>query len=413
MVGLRLNSDGSQVGPRHSRFEHPIVWAALVALASCCSIAYGQSTFGTVLGSVRDPTGGVIPKTKVQLVNTGTNAVRETQSTGTGTYQFVNVDAGTYQLTFEAVGFQKTTVEPFELGARETKHIDMDLKVASGSITVTVEATSVVQSDVSNVAVTKGSLELNDLLVAIYTRSQGSTSAFSTLTAQPGVQTDGGNIMVAGATTSQLSVTVDGISSVGPASWGPLTELFPSFNAIEEIKISETLNPAEYVLPSGFTAVINPPPAINNIVPTFDSNGNPVAAIYGSGFQPDSRIFFDGQAGVIEGVQSDGSLLVTPPQASGGYTANVVALNDDGQSSSFIQPTPATYTYNQAGAPSLTVTPSTIPPTGSMTVDIVGANANFTGATTVGFGTSDASVQSITVLSPTHLSVVVSSSVRL
>ena len=53
---------------------------------------------------------------------------------------------------------------------------------------------------------------------------------------------------------------------------------------------------------------------------------------------------------------------------------------------------------------------STIPPAGSTTVDIVGVNANFTGATTVGFGTSDASVQSITVLSPTHLSVVVSAS---
>jgi len=165
-----------------------------------------------------------------------------------------------------------------------------------------------------------------------------------------------------------------------------------------------------YVLPSGFTAVINPPPAINNIVPTSDSNGNPAAAIYGSGFQADSRIFFDGQAGVIEGVQQDGSLLVTPPPAPGGYTANVVALNDDGQSSSFIQPTPPTYTYNPAGAPSLTVTPGTIPPTGSTTVDIVAGNASFTGATTVGFGTSDASVQSITVLSPTHLSVVVSAS---
>jgi len=33
---------------------------------------------------------------------------------------------------------------------------------------------------------------------------------------------------------------------MGPATWRPLTELFPSFNAIEEIKISQTLNPAEY-----------------------------------------------------------------------------------------------------------------------------------------------------------------------
>jgi hypothetical protein len=220
--------------------------SVVLALMAWCSIGYAQSTFGTVLGTVRDPTRSVVPRAKVQLVNTGTNALRETQSTASGTYQFVNVDTGIYELTIEAAGFQKTSVEPFELGARETKHIDLDLRLASGSTTVTVEAVSVVQADVSNVAVTKGTLELNDLPVAIYTRSQGSTSAFSTLTAQPGVQTDGGNIMVAGATTSQLSVTVDGISSMGPATWGPLTELFPSFNAIQEIKISESLNPAEY-----------------------------------------------------------------------------------------------------------------------------------------------------------------------
>ena len=56
-----------------------------------------------------------------------------------------------------------------------------------------------------------------------------------------------GSIMVAGAGPSQISITVDGISSVGPGiSWAALSEMFPSFNAIEEIKISETLNPAEF-----------------------------------------------------------------------------------------------------------------------------------------------------------------------
>jgi hypothetical protein len=67
------------------------------------------------------------------------------------------------------------------------------------------------------------------------------------LTAQPGVQTDANNnITVAGASPSQISVTIDGISSVGAGFGGSgttgsaLTELFPSFNAIEEIKISET-----------------------------------------------------------------------------------------------------------------------------------------------------------------------------
>jgi Carboxypeptidase regulatory-like domain len=209
-------------------------------------LAHAQSTFGTVLGTVKDPSGSVIPTAKVELVNTGTNAVRDTETNSNGGYQFVNIDVGSYRLSIEAAGFQKTEFQSFELSSRDTKHIDLEMKVATQATVVTVEAIAVVQTDASNIAETKGSLELTDLPVAITTRSQGSTSAFSTLTSQPGVQTDGTNIEVAGAMPSQLSLTIDGISSVGPGSLGALAELFPSFNAIEEIKISETLNPAEY-----------------------------------------------------------------------------------------------------------------------------------------------------------------------
>lgn len=189
-------------------------------------------------------------------------------------------------------------------------------------------------------------------------------------------------------------IAVDALLNLG-AGPGPKHLLFSTPNDL-------------YILPSGLTAVSNPPPAINYTVPTFDSNGNRAVAIYGSGFVAASRIFFDGQAGVVLGTQSDGSLLVTPPAAQGGYVANVVALNPDGQSSSFIQTTPATYTYDPAGVPALTLMPSIIPPTGTTVVDIVGVGTHFNGSTTVGFGTSDAYVQSINVLSPTHLSVVVS-----
>ena len=211
------------------------------------SVTDAQSTFGTVLGTIKDPSGSVIPKAKVHLINTGTNARRETETGSNGGFQFVNIDVGTYQLSVDAAGFQKTEFQSFELTARETKHIDLDLNVATQATTVTVEAVATIQTDISNVAETKGSLELTDLPVAIYTRAQGSTSAFSTLTAQPGVQIDSSNnIVVAGALPSQQSLTIDGISSIGPGTLGALAELFPSFNAIEEIKISETLNPAEY-----------------------------------------------------------------------------------------------------------------------------------------------------------------------
>jgi hypothetical protein len=231
---------------RWMRFAFQLALSLFCVLAFC-KASYGQSTFGTVLGTIKDPSGSLVPMATVELMNTGTNASRKTTTGPNGGFEFVNTEVGNYRLSVSAPGFQKTEYQAFDLAARAVVRIDVDLKVASQATSVTVEAVAVLQTDASSVSETKGSLELIDLPVAIATRSSGSTSAYSTLTAQPGVQIDNeNNIAVSGATQSQLSFSIDGISTVGPGSLGALAELFPSFNSIEEIKISEDLNPAEF-----------------------------------------------------------------------------------------------------------------------------------------------------------------------
>ena len=173
-----------------------------------------------------------------------------------------------------------------------------------------------------------------------------------------------------------------------------------------------------YVLPSAFNAVSNPPPSISAVTPTFDANGNRAVVVAGANFDQNTRILFDGLQGTIETVNADGSLLVTPPSALGSYTATVVALNSDGQSSLYVEQTPATFTYDPAPAPSLVVSPSLLTPGSSITVSVTGTNTNFidpnanpvTGSL-VGFGTSDVVVQQVTVQSPTQLTVVVTPNV--
>src|SRR4051794_2010919 len=213
--------------------------------------AHGQSTSGTVLGNLNDPSERAVAGAIVELTNAGTSAVRSTVSDETGLYQFQNVEVGNYSLAVKAPSFQTVQFSEFRLQGRETKRLNADLKVASQSAVVNVESSTApaIQLDNSNIAETKRSRELTDLPVAIATRGNGSTSPISTLTAQPGVQTDAnGYISVSGALPTQLSVTIDGISAMGPRTGtaGPINELFPSFNAIEEIRVSQTINPAEF-----------------------------------------------------------------------------------------------------------------------------------------------------------------------
>jgi hypothetical protein len=197
-------------------------------------IVDGQSTFASLVGTVRDATGGVLGNCAITVENTGTSVKRSTITDASGNYSLPNLEPGDYTIKMEAGGFQISNYR-IELTARQTVRVDGQLTLASQaqSVSVVAEAASIIETEVSNIAQTKGSRELLDLPVAITTRGNGSTSAMSTLTAQPGVQTDpSGGISVAGSKPAMLSMSIDGISSMGPRTAGPLVELFPSFNSI-------------------------------------------------------------------------------------------------------------------------------------------------------------------------------------
>ena len=223
--------------------------AILIILSAASHVAAGQSTFGTVLGTVQDASSAVIPGATVTLENAGTGARRTVASDAAGDFTFSNIEVGKYSLNVVAQGFQRYSLPEFTITARESRRIEARLELGAENQTVTVEAQAqnVITTEVSNLAETKMGEELVSLPVAIYSRSTGSTSPIATLTTEAGVQTDdGGNLAVMGATPALLSVTVDGISSVGVEYSGPINEMFPSFNSIEEIRVSESNNNAEF-----------------------------------------------------------------------------------------------------------------------------------------------------------------------
>jgi hypothetical protein len=174
-----------------------------------------------------------------------------------------------------------------------------------------------------------------------------------------------------------------------------------------------------YVRPSAFTVVTSPAPSISTIQRTVDGNGHPAVEITGQEFTSSTQVLFDGQPATIES-QTGTQLIVTPPLAPNGYTASVAAFNADGQSSLFLNPTAPTYSYNAglpsaiAGNPMLIVSPGAIPAGGAITLTVKGTNTNFVqGLTTVGFGTSDVTVNQITVNKPTQMTVSITPNVSL
>ncbi|WP_158751011.1 TonB-dependent receptor [Acidobacterium sp. S8] len=231
-----------------ARDYRPILYLTLAASMGSLPI-HSQSTFGSIVGTIRDSSNAVVSGASVNLTNTETAISRDTTTNQSGDYSFTNLNPGKYEVHIVASGFEKVEFFNLDLQSRETKRVDAALKIGKASDTITVQGASagVITTEVSNLSETKTGRELTELPVAVYSRSTGSTSPITTLTTEPGVQIDdNSNIMVDGTTPALMSYTIDGISSVSVENSGPINELFPSFNSISEIRISGSNNSAEF-----------------------------------------------------------------------------------------------------------------------------------------------------------------------
>ncbi|MBM3726831.1 MAG: matrixin family metalloprotease [Acidobacteria bacterium] len=169
-----------------------------------------------------------------------------------------------------------------------------------------------------------------------------------------------------------------------------------------------------YVLPAAMSIASRQPPSVAAVIPALDAQGNRAVAVMGSGFTSETRVQFDGAAGVVRSVEDGGTrLVVTPPAMPVGHRAAVVALNADGQSSQFLQTAPF-FVNDAAETPALSLSQNSIPPGIEIAIEINAPGANFAdGQVALGFGSSDVAVRKLVVAGPTRLvaSVAASSSI--
>lgn len=212
-----------------------------------CGVALAQTTFGTILGTVSDASGAVLPNAKVTIRNVAENIVaRELTSDGLGNYEAQNLKAGRYEISVTAQGFQKYTQSDVLLEARQTLRVNVNLNVGQVSEQVTVEASAaVVNTETQTIAASFGSKQVLEL-PANY-RGARSTSPYNILAFLPGVQSDNSNnFSLQGGLPHQASVTVDGISTIDIRSNGALRDMFPSVEGIAEMRVQAVGNNAEY-----------------------------------------------------------------------------------------------------------------------------------------------------------------------
>lgn len=249
-AGRQQNLDQSERSP--SLTPSPVLRAALIAFVVLFSVllgtpanAFGQSTFGSVRGTVQDSTGAAIPGTQVVLHSVDENTDRTFTTDSSGSFLFENVKAGKYSLKAHHDGFADTLTSGIVVEARQDLRLASTLNVAAQATTVEVSAgADQINTENATISDSKTNIEMTQLPL---NNRATTTSPLGALGLSPNVQTDSsGNIALGGASSSMINFSVDGISTANVRQNGALQDAYPSQEGIAGVKVTAYNNSAEF-----------------------------------------------------------------------------------------------------------------------------------------------------------------------
>ena len=124
-------------------FVSKLLIALCALLLACPLVAMAQATGGTLLGTVTDPSGAVMPNVAVTVTNTDTNQATHLTTNQGGEYLAPDLQIGHYMIRAETPGFKATEQKDIALNVGARTRVDFSLEVGNTQESVNVEATAV------------------------------------------------------------------------------------------------------------------------------------------------------------------------------------------------------------------------------------------------------------------------------
>ncbi len=109
-------------------------------IAISVSTSLGQTTNGSIQGSVLDPSGAAVSGATVTARNMDTGLTNVSKTTDAGVYALPNLPPGRYSVTVEANGMKKYAQEGVTVATASTVALDLKLQLGSASETIEVTA---------------------------------------------------------------------------------------------------------------------------------------------------------------------------------------------------------------------------------------------------------------------------------
>jgi hypothetical protein len=223
--------------------------------------ASAQVLYGSLVGNVTDPNGAVVPAASVTATDQNTGVAKTTKSDASGSFQFVDLQPGTYVLKVAVSGFKTLERRDVPIELNNTTRADVTLEVGNieQSVTITGEAPTL-QTDRAEVHEDVTSVELENLPVTIgrnYQQVYRTLPGFSSPVNSHSIPTNPSRALefnVNGTSDEQNNTRIDGVSTTH-VQLPHVVAYIPALESIQEVNVVTNSFDAEQGLAGG--AAIN------------------------------------------------------------------------------------------------------------------------------------------------------------
>lgn len=225
--------------------------ACLALLIISTGLLFGQNS-GSITGTVRDSSGGIVPDATVDITNVDKGVSFQAKTNTSGDYLVAGLLPGKYNVSISQPGFEKFEAQGVVLEVAQKARVDATLKLGATTSQVTVEGTNVAQvetqsSEISGVVTQK---EISQIVL--------NGRAFTQLvTLVPGVSNQSGQDEGTVGINGSVSMSING-GRMEDNNWeldggdnmdnGSNTTLnvYPNADAIAEVRVLTSNYGAQY-----------------------------------------------------------------------------------------------------------------------------------------------------------------------
>jgi hypothetical protein len=239
---------------QHRRLAGATVLLLLLVIGVLATPSHAQVTTGTILGSITDEAGGVLPGATVTITNTDTGSTRTVPSGNDGTFLVSALPPGPYRVNVTLDGFRSFRREGLRLEVGQNARVDVRLLLGALTEEVVVTASApLVDTRSSSVGMVVDSRRMEEL--PLLNRSTLSLAQLS-----PGIsnvslpqavkdQRQGPSIEGGGSGSNQTNVQLDGAQFTSSLFNRP--QNLPSPDSIQEFQVLTNSYSVEYGRASG------------------------------------------------------------------------------------------------------------------------------------------------------------------